>query len=143
MSGALGGHLPTAKGTLIVSSVLRPTRQRPALLWSRAGALYAPSSMTQLSKEDAQRRAAQLYTDLTRIAQRDPEQEVRGIALPVLDACITALRDVARDDPVISRMPDPYSVESIAAGEPVRAVDALVVLGQIIAVIGRVPPFIA
>jgi hypothetical protein len=40
------------------------------------------------------------------------------------------------DDPVISQMPDAYSAESIAAGEPVRAVDVLVVLGQIIAVIG-------
>jgi hypothetical protein len=93
-----------------------------------------------ISKEGAQCRAEQLYTDLSRIAERDPEQEVRGIALPVLDACITALREVIADDPVISRMPDPYSTESIAAGEPVRAVDALVVLGQIIAVIGPAPP---
>jgi hypothetical protein len=89
-----------------------------------------------ISMDDAQRRAEQLYTDLSRIAERDPEQEVRGIALPVLDACIATLRQVVPDDPVISQMPDAYSAESIAAGEPVRAVDALVVLGQIIAVIG-------
>ena len=98
--------------------------------------------MTQISIEDARNRAEQLYTDLSRIADRDPEQEVRGIALPVLDACIAALREVAADDPVVSRMPDVYSAESVVTGEPVRAVDALVVLGQIIAVIGKTPPFV-
>ena len=79
-----------------------------------------------ISMDDAQRRAEQLYTDLSRIAERDPEQEVRGIALPVPDACIATLRKVVPDDPVISQMPYPYSAESIEAGEPVRAVDALV-----------------
>ena len=103
---------------------------------------YAAASMT-ISLESAQWRAEQLYKDLSRIADRDPEQEVRGIALPVLDACIAALREVAPNDPVVKALPDVYSAESVAAGEPVRAVDALVVLGQIIAVIGEVPPGIA
>ena len=84
----------------------------------------------------AQCRAEQLYTDLARIAERDPEQEVRGIAVPVLDARIEALREVVADDPVVSRMQDVISTETVEAGEPIRAVDALVVLGQIIAVIG-------
>jgi hypothetical protein len=93
-----------------------------------------------LSIEDAQWRADQLYTDLKRIADRDPEQEVQGIAVPVLDACLAALREVAADDPVISRMQDIISPEAMADGQPVRAVDALVVLGQIIAVIGHPVP---
>lgn len=100
----------------------------------------APLVPMALSIEDAQWRAEQLYTDLKRIADRDPEQEVRGMAVPVLDACLAALREVAVDDPVISRMQDIISPEALADDEPVRAVDALVVLGQIIAVIGPVPP---
>jgi hypothetical protein len=95
--------------------------------------------MTSIALNDAQKRAKQLYKDLSRIADRDPEQEVQGIALPVLDACIGALREVAADDPVVSRMQDVFSAESVARGEPVRAVDALLVLGQIIAVIGSPP----
>jgi hypothetical protein len=98
-----------------------------------------------ISLDDAQRRAEQLYNDVSRVADKDPEQEVRGIAVPVLDACLAALRAVPEvaDDPVITRMPDVYSVDSVEQGEPVRAVDALVVLGQIIAVIGEAPPGLA
>jgi hypothetical protein len=104
--------------------------------------VWCTLSAVTISLDDAQIRAAQLYKDLSRIADRDPEQEVWGIAVPVLDACLSALRAVPKvaDDPVISRMPDVYSADTIAEGEPVRAVDALVVLGQIIAVIGEVQP---
>ncbi|HEY3087072.1 MAG TPA: hypothetical protein VGJ59_03295 [Jatrophihabitantaceae bacterium] len=98
----------------------------------------------KLSLEDAQWRAEQLHDDLSRIAERDPEQEVQGLALPVLDACFTAFRTMPQvaDDPVLSRMIDVFSAQTIAAGEPIRAVDALVVVGQIIAVIGKVPPHV-
>ena len=94
---------------------------------------------TSITRLDAQKRAKRLYRDLKQIVERDPEQEVQGIALPVLDACLSAIRSVAADDPVLSTVQDVISAETIANGDPVRAVDALVVVGQVIAVIGSPP----
>jgi len=94
-------------------------------------------NMEPLTNLDAQKRAERLYIDLKRIVDRDPEQEVQGIALPVLDACLSAIRATAEKDPVLSVARDVISADTVADGEPVRAVDVLVVLGQISAVIGK------
>ncbi len=67
-----------------------------------------------------------LIDRLTEIVDRDPEQEVRGIALPVLDAVIANAKAVIGPaDPVVQAAVDVVSPETISAGEPVRAVDAL------------------
>jgi hypothetical protein len=63
------------------------------------------------------------------ITQRDPEQEVRGIAVHVLDAVLQAVRSTLGDHPVVAQMYDVLSVESIEEGEPIRAVDAYVAWG--------------
>jgi len=57
--------------------------------------------------------------------KRDPEQEVRGIALPVLGAVIEFARSALPDDSVVAEIRDIVSAEQIASGDPIRAVDAL------------------
>jgi hypothetical protein len=69
-----------------------------------------------------------LKSTLTDITARDPEQEVQGFAIPALDAALTAIRDLIPDSPVISLIRDLISPEAIQAGEPVRAVDVLIVV---------------
>jgi hypothetical protein len=75
---------------------------------------------------------ARLHVQLGGIVARDQEQEVRGIALPVIDAVIAAAREnMLLDDPVLAVLPDLISPETLAAGEPIRAVDAYLAVSQI------------
>jgi hypothetical protein len=92
---------------------------------------------------EAKRQIAALVEALTITTTRDPEQEVQGIALPVLDAVIEVVRRVRPDDPVVQAVRSVISVEQIELGEPVRAADALVVAKQLDAVIGPYPPLVA
>jgi hypothetical protein len=85
---------------------------------------------------DAKRRIEALIETLRRLTDRDPEQEVRGIALPVLDAVIDSVRHVLQDDPVMAEVRSVISPEQIESGEPIRAADALLVAEQIDAAIG-------
>lgn len=82
-----------------------------------------------------------LYRDLQRIAERDPEQEVRGMAVPVLSACLDAFKAHAPDDPIAAAIRDVLSPEAVAEGEPVRAVDVALVAGQLAAALGLEHPF--
>ncbi len=85
-----------------------------------------------LSKKDAHDRVAQLADDLRALQARDPEQEVQGLALPVLDAAFEAARlHLDDDDPLRQVAVNVLSPEMVAAGEPLRAADALVVAGQL------------
>jgi hypothetical protein len=65
------------------------------------------------------------------MAQRDPEQEVQGIALPVLDAAIEDIKSALGDDPIVRAVAGIISAETIEAGEPIRVVDALLVVEQL------------
>jgi hypothetical protein len=67
---------------------------------------------------------------LETLTKRDPEQEVQGIALPVLDAVIEAVRGIV-------------SPEQIVSGEAIRAADALLVAKQLDAAVGPYPPVVA
>ena len=80
-----------------------------------------------------------LHRDLQKVVDRDPEQEVRGIAVPVLDAVLSALRGLAPDKPVVASVRDVISAESVEEGEPVRAVDVLMVVTTLLAVIPQPP----
>jgi hypothetical protein len=85
-----------------------------------------------------------LVETLETLTNRDPEQEVQGIALPVLDAVIDAVRLVGPDDPVVKAARGIISPEQIESGEPVRAADALLVAKQLDAAIGSLSlPFAA
>jgi hypothetical protein len=77
------------------------------------------------------------------LTRRDPEQEVQGIALPVLDAVIESVRTALPDDPVVQAVRGIVTPEQIALGEPVRAADALLVAKQLDAAVGPFPPVVA
>jgi hypothetical protein len=50
----------------------------------------------------AKKRIDGLVGALKALQQRDPDQEVRGIALPVLDAVLEAVKnEIGRDNPVV------------------------------------------
>lgn len=84
-----------------------------------------------------------LQEDLQKITARDPEQEVQGLAIPALDAALSAIRDLIPDNPVTSRVQDIISPEAVAAGEPIRAVDVLVVVDLLLGALPRVAPSVA
>ncbi len=67
-------------------------------------------------------------TSLRQIVERDPEQEVRGIAIPVLDAALGMVREALGDNSVVNAVGDVISVDTIEAGEPLRASDILLVV---------------
>jgi hypothetical protein len=79
----------------------------------------------------------QLYADLDAIVQRDPEQEVLGVALPVLDGILAAARDhlltVGSSGGITSAMVDLISFHTVERAVPVRAVDTWLVVGQVLA----------
>ena len=73
-----------------------------------------------------------LRDTLTNITSRDPEQEVRGIALPVLEAVLQGVRNLMPGDAIAPTVRDVISPEAIAEGEPPRAVDVLLVLDSLL-----------
>jgi hypothetical protein len=90
----------------------------------------------------AKRQITSLVETLETLTKRDPEQEVQGIALPVLDAVIESVRNVLPDDPVVEAVRGILSPEQIVSGEAIRAADALLVAKQLDAAIGPRPPMI-
>lgn len=91
----------------------------------------------------ARRRVEALIKSLETLTNRDPEQEVQGIALPVLDAALSDIKRTMPDDAVVGAYVDLFSAEFIGAGEPVRAADMLVVAEQLKAAMDDPPPSIA
>jgi hypothetical protein len=92
----------------------------------------------EMDLDDAYRRLVTLRASLYEIQSRDQEQEVRGQALEVLDAVIAAAKQhVDAGDPVLARIYDVLSPETIAGGEPPRAIDLLVVVDQLLAILER------
>lgn len=85
------------------------------------------------------RQLTALINTLQLLVERDPEQEVMGIALPVLDVVIGEVRKLFPKDPLVQAAVEIISPEQIALGEPVRAADALLVAEQLKAVIGPPP----
>lgn len=82
-----------------------------------------------------------LYADLSAVIQRDPEQEILGLALAVVDQVMAAAaRRLRRDGSVLAGVAtELISPATIEAGEPVRAVDAWLVVGQLLAALGDPP----
>jgi hypothetical protein len=75
--------------------------------------------------EQTRRALTTLQANLRQIATADPEQEVRGPPIAAVDAALSVVRDSA----VVSKVHDIISPETIEAGDPVRAVDVLLVVG--------------
>ncbi|MEX2556060.1 MAG: hypothetical protein WEB06_10545 [Actinomycetota bacterium] len=78
--------------------------------------------------QEVRRTLDALVGRLVLLAEKDPEQEVRGIALPVLDTVIGEAKRLLPDHPVVLRFADLVSPENIETGEPIRAVDLLLAL---------------
>lgn len=90
--------------------------------------------------EAAKRRTESLIRALQTIVKKDPEQEVMGMALPVFDAVIEAIKDeLGRDNPVVAAVAGVISADMISSGEPIRAADALLVAEMLDAEIGPRP----
>jgi hypothetical protein len=92
---------------------------------------------------DAKRRVQALILSTQTLIQRDPEQEVQGVAIQVVDAAITAVKAAKPDDPVVAATAELFSADHIATGQGVRAADILVVATQLDAAIGEPPPALA
>jgi hypothetical protein len=82
---------------------------------------------------DARSRVSQLHRDLKEIAANNPNQEVRGFAVPVIDAVVTVCAPfLDEEDPVFEKIQQLFSVEAMEAGKPLRAVDAQIAAGQLL-----------
>ena len=90
----------------------------------------------------AKRRVDALIDSLETLVRRDPEQEVQGLAVPVLEASLDDIKAAKPDDPVVMSLVDLMSADFIGAGEPIRAADMLVVAKQLDAAIGNRPPLV-
>lgn len=79
----------------------------------------------------ARRQLGSLKKTLQHLVDRDPDQEVRGIAVPVLDTVISEVRGLLPEDAVVQSVRDMISPEAIGEGEPIGAADALVVVAAL------------
>jgi len=91
----------------------------------------------------AKERVEALIDSLETLVKRDPEQEVQGIAVPVLGAAIEDIKAAMPNDPVVVSLVDLMSADFIGAGETIRAAEMLVVAKQLDAAIGRRPLVVA
>jgi hypothetical protein len=82
-------------------------------------------------QRNAWRKVDALVKTLTQLMERDPEQEVQGIAVPVLAEVIELARSFVPDDPVVGVIQNIISPEFIEADTSVRAADALLVAIQL------------
>jgi hypothetical protein len=88
----------------------------------------------------AKDRVQALVGTLKTLVDRDPEQEVQGLALPVLDATLAAIKESMPDDPVVDAVAETFSADVIGSGETIRAADMLMIAEQLDAAIGDRPP---
>jgi hypothetical protein len=108
----------------------RPSRSRTSPAGIGAGGV--PGKLARVDLRDALDRVLALRNTLQGIVDKDQEQEVRGIAFPVIDSVLNeASKLVPADDPIVDASRSLITPETIEAGEPIRAVDALVVVDQL------------
>lgn len=108
----------------------------------RSRAQRPSGTLVGMDVEEARQRLTTLMLRLEKISDRDAEQEVRGIALPVIDAILNASRSLLKPgDKVGEVVRDLISPEAVADGDgEVRAVDALVVVEQLLRSLPPAPP---
>lgn len=69
-----------------------------------------------------------LIDSLQKSVDKDPEQEVQGSAVRVVDAVIAESRKLIPNHPVIRALPDLISPAAVEDGAPLRAADLLLIL---------------
>lgn len=93
--------------------------------------------------ETARARLYAMQGTLMQVAERDSDVLVTGIGLSTLKALLSAVAEVVPDDPVLAAVSDFLTPDVVDAGH-VRAVDALLVVGQVLeALPPRPPPTVA
>ncbi len=92
--------------------------------------------------EDVRRALRQMHRDLTRLHDRDPEQELHGAAAMTLEKALAEAQSLPHlkkngiAETVFTVLPpEAFSGEA----EPLRVADALVVVGQLIASLPPAP----
>lgn len=90
-----------------------------------------------MDRRGAQIQVRDLLATLTVMHDRDPEQEVRGIALAPLDQLLNEVRPFIGSDAVIASIRDVISPEMIEEGGEVRVADLMVLLTMIQGRIGK------
>lgn len=76
----------------------------------------------------------QLHTDLHAISARDAEQEVMGLALPLVDKVLSEAKGLLpAGHGLATQIVDLVSVEGMDVEEGIRAADAVIVVGQVLA----------
>jgi hypothetical protein len=75
------------------------------------------------------------------LVDKDPEQDVRGIAIPVIDALVEEAKSFLGDDRVLARVEDVLSAEAFDGY--VRAADLLIVVRVLEERVGKPPPGMA
>jgi hypothetical protein len=88
----------------------------------------------------ARRRLRELRATLETAVAEDEEHDVRGMAIPVIDAALSDARDALADDPVAETVRQTLRAALEHEDTPVRAVDLLHVVGQVQAALGPEPP---
>lgn len=91
---------------------------------------------------DVKRRVTALIETLESIVKLDSEQKIMGMAVSAFEAVIDELKKALPDDPIATAAIGAYEYE-LRTGEPVRAVDALLVARQFDAAIGPYPIAVA
>lgn len=89
------------------------------------------------------RQLQQLYLDLLAVIERDPEQEIIGIALPVVDCVLSAARqELAAESAtaLTEAMVELISPATVGEGAPIRALDTWLVVGQLLAALSVASP---
>jgi hypothetical protein len=76
-----------------------------------------------------------LISSLKALIQRDPEQEISGVAISKVE---TAFATVSATRPDIA-MPELFSADQIGSGDGIPAADVLVVAEQLDAALGPLP----
>jgi hypothetical protein len=77
-----------------------------------------------------------LEADLKLIVEKDSEQDVAGLAIPVLDWLVDEARSFLGDDPLVLRLRDVISPEAFEGYSGHRASDILIVVGQLLSRVG-------
>lgn len=89
--------------------------------------------------EDARRRVEQLYSDVQRLVDRDPKQEVLSDVLSLLDAVIDVARRALPGDAVLQQVQSLYTRRTTSDGD-LRAADVLLMVGSVRGAIPPAPP---
>lgn len=89
--------------------------------------------------EEARARLYALQGTLLQITERDAEQHVEGVGLPVLSAVLGLLPDLVERDEVLRSVVQGLRSQA-DSGAPVRATDALLVVAQVLEALPPAPP---